>query len=155
MKVKEIMTAPVVSVTGGMSPPEVAAVLRDNRISGAPVVDGSGAVIGLISEFDLLARTGRTAEDVMTRSVISVSEDTDVDEVRHLLVQRRIHRVPVLAGPVLVGIVSRSDVIALLVTEWVCEVCGESVRGQHPPQSCPKCQAGSDRFALQDPDPGS
>jgi len=63
--------------------------------------------------------------------------------------------VPVLAGAVLVGIVSRSDVIALLVTEWVCEVCGESVRGQHPPQSCPKCQAGSARFTLQDPDPGS
>jgi len=130
-------------------------VLRDNRISGAPVVDGSGAVVGLISEFDLLARTGRTAEEVMTRSVISVSEDTGIDEVRHLLVQRRIQRLPVLAGPVLVGIVSRSDVIALLVTEWVCEVCGESMRGQHPPRSCPKCQAGSDRFALQDPDPGS
>jgi CBS-domain-containing membrane protein len=138
-----------------MALPDVAAVLRDHRISGAPVVDGTGVVVGLISEFDLLARTGRTAEEVMTRSVISVSAETGVDEVRDLLVQRRIQRVPVLAGAALIGIVSRSDVIALLVTEWVCEVCGETVRGQHPPQSCPKCRAGSDRFTLQDPDPGS
>ena len=86
-------------------------------------------MIGLVSEFDLLAKPGGTAADVMTTAVISVSEDTDVEDVRHLLIDRRIRRVPVLRGGRLVGIVSRGDVVALLATEWVCQVCGESVRG--------------------------
>ncbi|MGH3281370.1 MAG: CBS domain-containing protein, partial [Trebonia sp.] len=114
-----------------------------------------GAVIGLVSEYDLLAREGETAGEVMSGPVITVTEDTDVDDVRHLLVERRIHRVPVVSGQRLTGIVSRGDVVALLTTEWVCQVCGEAVRGQHPPSRCPKCHAGADRFTLQDAYPGS
>lgn len=155
MKVKEIMTTPVVTVPADAPPAQVAAVLRDHRISGVPVIDPAGAVVGLVSEYDLLSRTGATASEVMSTAVISVTEDTDVDEVRHLLVDRRIHRVPVLAGVRLVGIVSRGDVVALLATEWVCQVCGEAVRGRQAPTTCPKCHAGADRFVLQDPDPGS
>lgn len=155
MKVKEIMTSPVVTVPVDTPPSRVAAVLREHQISGVPVLDASGAVVGLVSEHDLLARSGATAGEVMSTAVISVTEDTDVDEVRHLLVDRRIHRVPVLAGARLMGIVSRSDVVALLVTEWVCQICGEAVRGGQAPASCPKCQAGAEQFVLQDPDPGS
>lgn len=155
MKVKEIMTTPVVTVPADATPSAVAAVLRDHRISGVPVVDAVGAVVGLVSEYDLLARSGASAGDVMSAAVISVTEDTEVDEVRHLLVERRVHRVPVLAGARLVGIVSRADVVALLVTEWVCQVCGEPVRDRQAPTSCPKCQAGAEQFVLQDPDPGS
>ena len=94
------------------------------------------------------------AREIMTAKVITVTEDTDVDDVRHLLVERRIRRVPVLSGSRLAGIVSRGDVIALLTTEWACEVCGETIRGEHPPPRCPKCHAGPDRFAIQDPAPG-
>ena len=129
-------------------------MLRENRISAVPVLGASGGVVGLVSEHDLLARTGKVARDVMTSSVISVTEDTNVDDVRHLLVERRIRRVPVLSAGRLAGIVSRGDVVALLTTEWVCEVCGEAARGQHPPARCPKCHAGPDRFAMQDPSPG-
>lgn len=154
MKVKEIMTTPVVTVPAEAPASRVAALLREHRISGMPVVDASGAVVGLVSEYDLLARPGGIAGEVMSTAVISVTEDTDVDEVRHLLVARRIHRVPVLAGSRLVGIVSRADVVALLAPEWVCQVCGEAVRGQAP-TSCPKCQTGAEQFALQDPVPGS
>ncbi|WAL67862.1 BTAD domain-containing putative transcriptional regulator [Amycolatopsis cynarae] len=155
VKVKEIMTTPVVTVPVDAHPSRIAAVLREHRISGVPVVDPGGAVVGLVSEYDLLARSGGSAGDVMSTAVISVTEDTDVDEVRHLLVERRIHRVPVLAGARLTGIVSRSDVVALLATEWVCQVCGEAVRGGQAPASCPKCQAGTGQFVLQEPNPGS
>ena len=154
MKVKEIMTTRVLTVTTNTPVAEIAGLLRDNRISGVPVVDAGGAVIGLVSEYDLLAREGETAGDVMTPSVITVSEDTDVDDVRHLLIERRIRRVPVTSGQRLAGIVSRGDVVALLTTEWVCQVCGEAVRGQHPPSRCPKCHAAPDRFLMQDPSPG-
>lgn len=98
MKVQEIMTTPVVSVAADALPSTVAALLREHRISGVPVVDAAGAVVGLVSEYDLLSRTGATVEEVMPPAVISVTEDTDVDEVRHLLVECRIQRVPVLAG---------------------------------------------------------
>jgi CBS domain-containing protein len=155
VKVREIMTTQVVTVAPDTPVPVIATLLRDNLISGVPVVDAGGAVIGLVSEYDLLAREGETAGEVMTSSVITVTEDTDVEDVRHLLVARRIRRVPVLSGGQrLTGIVSRGDVVALLTTEWVCQVCGEAARGQHPPARCPKCHTGSDRFVLQDACPG-
>jgi CBS-domain-containing membrane protein len=154
VKVKEIMTTRVVTVTPDTPVPVIASLLRDNRISGVPVTGADGAVVGLVSEYDLLAREGETAGEVMTGSVITVSEDTDVEDVRHLLVERRIRRVPVMSGPRLAGIVSRGDVVALLTTEWVCQVCGEAARGQHPPSRCPRCHAGSGRFTLQDACPG-
>lgn len=154
MKVKEIMTTRVVTVAAETPVPVIAGLLRENRISGVPVVNAEGAVVGLVSEYDLLARGGGTAGEVMTPSVITVSEDTEVDDVRHLLIERRIRRVPVLSGQRLAGIVSRGDVVALLTTEWVCQICGEAARGQHPPQQCPKCHAGHDRFVMQDPSPG-
>jgi len=155
VKVKEIMTTQVVTVAEDAAVATVATVLREHRISAVPVLDPAGAVVGLVSEYDLLARPGSTAREVMTAQVISVTESTDVAEVRHLLVERRIRRVPVLSGQQLVGIVSRSDVVALLTTEWACQVCGETTRGEHPPPVCPKCQAGAERFAVQEPYPGS
>lgn len=155
MKVKEIMTAPVVTVPEDTPVADVAAELRGHRISGVPVVDAAGAVVGLVSEYDLLARQGATAREVMTTEVITASEDTDVEQVRHLLVERRIRRIPILAGRRLVGIVSRSDVIALLTTEWACQACGQPERGPQPPPRCPICHAGQDQFVLQEPPPGS
>ena len=148
------MTTRVVTVTGDTPVPVIAGLLRDNRISGVPVVDADGSVVGLVSEYDLLARSGETAGEVMTSSVITVSEDTDVDDVRHLLIERRIRRVPVTSGQRLAGIVSRGDVVTLLTTEWVRQMCGEAVRGQHPPPQCPRCHVGPDRFVMQDPSPG-
>ena len=75
----------------------------------------------------------------MTRDVISVMEDTSVDEVRFLLVHRRIKRVPVLRGQKLVGIVSRADLVREIALTWVCQVCGDTERGKSPPDQCPKC----------------
>lgn len=149
------MTAPVVTAVTDTPVGEIAETLRRRRISAVPVVDEAGGVVGLVSEYDLLAKTGDRAGDVMTRAVVSVTEDTSVEDVRHLLVDRRFGRVPVLAGGRLVGIVSRGDLVALLTTEWVCGVCGEPVRGEYPPEECPKCQSGRDRFSLQEQPPGT
>ena len=140
MKVKEIMTANVVSVRDDTSMREVAQALDRHRISGMPVCDDAGHMVGLISEYDLIAKPdARTAAEAMTRDVISVMEDTSVDEVRYLLVQRKIKRVPVLRGQKLVGIVSRADLVREIALTWVCEVCGDHERGTNPPQECPKC----------------
>lgn len=154
-QVREIMTSPVVTVAVDTPTGQIAEVLGRHRISAVPVVDEAGAVVGLVSQYDLLAKVGAVARQVMTTAVVSVTEGTSVEDVRHLLVDRRFGRVPVLAGGRLVGIVSRSDVVALLVTEWVCGVCGEPVRGEHPPETCPKCHGGHEGFTLQEQPPGT
>jgi CBS-domain-containing membrane protein len=140
MKVGEIMTPNVISVLEGAPLRDVARLLDRHRISGVPVCDGDGHMVGLISEYDLIAKEeAHTVGDAMTRDVISVMEDTSVDEVRFLLVNRRIKRVPVLRGLKLVGIVSRADLVREIALTWVCQVCGDHERGRNPPDQCPKC----------------
>ena len=112
MKVSEIMTPNVISVDESVSVREVAQMLNRHRISGLPVCDGHGHMTGLITEYDLIAKSdARNAGEAMSRDVIAVMEDTSVDEVRFLLVHRKIKRVPVLRGQKLVGIVSRADLV--------------------------------------------
>jgi len=140
MKVHEIMTSNVFSVMEDVPVREVAQTLDRHRISGVPVCDGQGHMVGLISEYDLIAKTdARNAGEAMTRDVVSVMEDTPVDEVRFLLVNRRIKRVPVLRGQKLVGIVSRADLVREIALTWVCQVCGHAERGRNPPEECAKC----------------
>ena len=154
MKVKDIMTKRVICAPAEMPVGEVAELLAKNRISAVPIRDDSGAVVGLVSEYDLMAKSGRTARDIMTPGLISVSEDADVDDVRFLLIERRIKRVPVMAGSELIGIVSRADLVRLMALQWVCQVCGDSARGDVPPEYCVVCRAGRDRFVQQPLEPG-
>lgn len=151
----DIMTSPVITVPADASAQQVANTLTRHRISAVPVVNHAGALLGLVSEHDLLSKTGAVASDLMTTAVISVTVDTAADDIRHLLLSRRIRRVPVMREGRLVGIVSRHDLVAMMATEWVCQVCGEPVRGEHPPDMCPKCHAGSGQFVLQEQPPGT
>ena len=112
MSVKEIMTKDVTTVPATTPVKEVANLLSERNISGMPVVDDEGRVLGVVSELDVVGRKGATVADIMSRGVISVTEETDVDEVLHLFLNQRIRRVPVLSdGQHLVGIVSRSDLV--------------------------------------------
>lgn len=151
----EIMSAPVVTVPTSATRAQIADALTRHRISAAPVVDEAGVVVGLVSEHDLLAKPDTHAAELMTTAVISVSPDCPLSDLRHLLVERRIRRVPVLRNGRLVGIVSRGDVVATMATEWVCQVCGEPVHADQPPSACPKCQADAGRFVLQEQPPGA
>ena len=112
MPVKEIMTKNVITVPLSTPVREVANLLSEKNVSGLPVVDDEGRVLGVISELDVVGRQGATAADIMSKGVISVTEETDVDEVLHLFLNQRIRRVPVLSdGQHLIGIVSRSDLV--------------------------------------------
>jgi CBS domain-containing protein len=155
VKAKEIMTTPVVTAGPDTPTRDVAQLLSRHRISGVPVTDQDGAVVGLVSEYDLLVKRGAVAREVMSPTVISVTEDTDVEDVRALLVDMRIRRVPVVAGTQLVGIVSRSDLVELLALEWTCENCGEAVAGARPPDRCPRCGEPTARFTRQEQPPGA
>ena len=138
MHVRDIMTREVVCARVGDPIQRVAKVLADGGFSGLPVLQDE-TVVGLVSEADILSKTGRTAGDIMTRGVISVSPDTEVEVVSELLVSRRIRRVPVMEGQRLVGILSRRDIVRQLVRQWVCEVCGELTRDISVPSACARC----------------
>jgi len=138
MLAKDIMTTNVITVASDLPVEDVAELLLARNISGAPVVDATGRLVGVISEGDLIHRAegdgrrswwlsllsnevdrareyikshGHKAEDVMTRDVVTVAEDSPAGEIARLLERRRIKRVPVLRDGKVVGIVSRANLL--------------------------------------------
>ena len=140
MQAKDIMTTNVVTVAPDARVAEIAALLLERRISGVPVVDADGRILGIVSEGDLMRRAegeterrhswwldlmasseesaaayvkthGMHAEDVMTRSPITVGEEMPVRDVAEILEKRHIKRVPVVRDGKIVGIVSRANLL--------------------------------------------
>jgi CBS domain-containing protein len=131
--IRELMTAPAVTVTGE-TPIAVALQLLDtHQITAMPVVDRSGALIGLVSEADLVGdaelihdrvpiaavrMTGpapvRRVAEVMTHLVVSVHPDDDLDTAIDLMRTTMIKSLPVIDRQQVVGMLSRSDIIHLL-----------------------------------------
>ena len=154
MKVHEIMTTSVIHVPEDETIEDAARLLARHRISGLPVVDKNGRLVGMVTEYDLISKQGQTVADIMSRDVISVSPETATEEVAHVLTNRRIRRVVVLDGEGLVGIVSRSDLIKEIAMRWVCPTCGEVLRGPEAPEQCPQCHAPKSVFTHEVMQPG-
>ena len=154
MKVKQIMTTSVISVPEDETIEDAARLLARHHISGLPVVNQNGQLVGVVTEYDLISKQGQTVADIMSRGVISVSPETPTEEVVHVLTDRRIRRVVVLEGDRLVGVVSRSDLIKQMAMRWVCPTCGEVVRGPEAPEQCPGCHAPKSVFTHEVMQPG-
>jgi CBS domain-containing protein len=143
MKASDVMTRDVITVGREASVANAIRLMIDNNVSGLPVLD-DGKVIGILTEGDLLRRGetgterhrprwleilmgpgrmageyvrthGRKVKESMTTDVIGVAGDTRLDEVVGLMERRRIKRVPVIEGDVLVGVVSRLDLLRALL----------------------------------------
>jgi CBS domain-containing protein len=134
VKISEVMTEDVVTIRPERSLKEVAETLAMYRISGAPVVDANGTVIGVISEFDIVRQEvgeakpsgrrarlvrrrpereveERTARDAMTSPPITIGPQREVSEAARTMVERGINRLPVVEDGKLVGIVARADLV--------------------------------------------
>lgn len=140
MKAAEIMVKDVVTTGPEASVQELATLMLERRISGLPVVDGSGRLLGIVSEGDLIRRPeidtdrvklgwlrlllsdearardfvkshGRKAREVMTQPAISVATDAPLAEVVRLMARHRIKRLPVVDKGRLVGLVTRTDLL--------------------------------------------
>ncbi len=155
MKTEDVMTTSVITVAENQSRQQAARLLSQHRISGLPVVNTHHAVVGVVTEYDVISKEGQTVGDIMTRGVISVTPDTDLEEVSHILIHERIKRLPVLDQGRLVGIVSRADLVRELAMRWVCPVCGEAVHSEEQPESCPRCGSRSGHTSLEPAPPGS
>lgn len=136
MLAKDLMTRRVVTVGPGHSIWHAAQIMLDRDVSGLPVVDDDGKLIGVLTEGDLLGRielgvdtVAATASkeeqrikaflkghswsvsDVMTTGLVTVDETTALSQVASLMHQHKIKRLPVVRGGKLVGIISRKDLL--------------------------------------------
>jgi len=143
MQAKDVMTSSVISVAPDAPVLEAVQIMLQRHISGLPVVDKAGRLVGIVTEGDLLRRAetgtqrrrprwlefligpgrladeytrshGRKVEDVMTRDPLTVTEETPLEVVVKMMEKRRVKRLPVLRGNAVVGIVSRANLLHAL-----------------------------------------
>jgi CBS domain-containing protein len=108
---RDVMTSNVVSVTPDQSVDAAARLLTFHQVSGLPVCEGA-RVVGVVSEADLIGKSGAVVGQVMTSPAVTVRAETPLEEVARLLLDSAIRRVPVAdAEGRLVGVVSRADVL--------------------------------------------
>jgi CBS domain-containing protein len=108
---RDIMSREIVTVGSDMLVEDAAKLLAYHNISGMPVEDPDGKVVGIVSEADVIGHIGSIVSDVMTEEVISVGETATVEEIATLLAKHRIKRVPVMDNGEIRGMVSRSDIV--------------------------------------------
>jgi CBS domain-containing protein len=143
VRVSEIMTREVITVSPETPIHEVARLIFDRNLTGMPVVDGEGKVVGIITEYDLMSRSEHIhlptymnllgqlgggnkqiagaiekiqhleAKDVMTAEVVTVTPYLEVEKAADIFASQHINPLPVVEEGRLVGIVSRADIVKL------------------------------------------
>ena len=145
MRARDVMCRALATTTPEATVEEVARLMINLRISGVPVLDKNGQLVGIVTEGDLLRRaeTGterrrsrwsqwfsansrlaaeyikshaRRVEDIMSREVVSVGELATLAEIAELMQTKQIKRVPVVHDAKIVGIVSRADLLQVLAS---------------------------------------
>jgi len=145
MKAKDVMTSPVVTIEPDVDVLQAVRIMLQRRVSGLPVVEKDGRLVGIVTEGDFLRRAetgtqrrrprwleflvgpGRLAQDyaraharkvgdVMTAEPITVDESTALDDIVKLMEKRQIKRIPVVRGSDVVGIVSRANLLHALAS---------------------------------------
>jgi len=145
MKAVDVMTRNVVSVKPDATVLQAARVMLQQHISGLPVIDAEGRLVGILSEGDFLRRRetaterrrsrwleflmgpgkiaseytqshGNKVAEVMTENVVTVPEDAPLETIVELMERHRIKRVPVVHGKEVVGIVTRSNLMHAMVS---------------------------------------
>lgn len=140
MRAHQIMTRPVITVTPETMIVEAANLMLQRHVSGLPVVDAAGKLVGIVSEGDFIRRSeigtqrkrgrwlkfilgpgktasdfvhehGRTVDEVMTKQPLTITEDTALAEIVDLMEKNNVKRLPVIGGDKLVGIVSRANLL--------------------------------------------
>lgn len=132
MKAKNVMTANVVTVSPDHSVRHAAKIMLEHRISGLPVVDDDGHLVGIVSEGDFLRRSelGTPApgeargyvkghswkvSDLMTSDVVVAESETSVERIAALMREHGIKRIPILKGQRMVGVISRADLLRVII----------------------------------------
>ena len=147
LKAKDIMTRDVITVKPTTTIEEMARIFIEKKVSGAPVVDDNGDVIGIVTENDLISQNKRlhiptvvrlfdafimlespskiekeikkmaavTVSDICVRDVITVAEDTAVEDIATIMSEKKVHLIPVVEGKKVRGIIGKIDIIKGMV----------------------------------------
>ena len=150
MKAIDVMSRNVTTVGPDATILQAAHLMLQRKFSGLPVVDVSGALVGIVTEGDFLRRVetgtmrsrppwlefllgagrlaeeythaaGRVVREVMTPDVTTVAEDTSLDNIVDLMERQRINRVPVVRGSQVVGMITRRNLLLALVGQSVAD----------------------------------
>ncbi len=145
LRARDVMSSPAVTVRPDTPVAEAARIMAQRRISGLPVVDEEGRLVGIVTEADLLLKEagpgglpllafhregtppevlplvrryeGQVVGDVMTREVVTAEEETPLHQVAALMARKNVNRVPIVRGRQVVGIVSRNDVLKAFLVD--------------------------------------
>lgn len=157
MRAADVMVREVVTVRSETPIADAVELLTKHDISALPVVDDANRLIGILSEADLIRRVelgtekqrpwflesltgattlasefarahGRTVGEIMTTDIVSADEDTPLEEIAGLFERRRIKRVPIVRDGVLVGVLSRSNLIQALASRVGAPAAADSDR---------------------------
>jgi CBS domain-containing protein len=138
MNVQDVMTTNVAAIGQGATLKQVAEVMADRGVSGVPVVNADGHVLGVVSEADIIVKAASrsvglighfwtpaavddrrlaatTAGEAMTAPAVTIAPDRPITEAAWLMVQRNVNRLPVVRDGKLVGIISRGDLIRVFI----------------------------------------
>lgn len=145
MFARDIMSQEIVCIDVKESVFDAAELLLSARVSAAPVTDDKGAIVGIVSEADLIRRAEigtagkktwlrrlldseassarafvaaqtRRVADVMTKDVVTAGEDTTLGDLVDLMEKHDIKRIPIVRGAIVVGVVSRADLLRALLS---------------------------------------
>lgn len=143
LKARDIMRTEITTVPPDMTVEELGRLFIEKNLSGLPVVDDSGELIGIVTENDLISQNkrlhiptvlrlfdaviplerpetfreevrkmaGRTVQDICTSKLISINEDTGIEEIATIMSENQAHHLPVVRDGSLVGLVDQHDVI--------------------------------------------
>ncbi|MEN6499964.1 MAG: CBS domain-containing protein [Rectinema sp.] len=132
MKVGQRMTRNPITITPDVTVPEAQAIMRREKIQRLPVLDNNKRLVGIVTSLDLIHASPSPAtsldiyemhyllsklkvEKVMTRQVITVTEDLPIEEAARIMVDNKISGLPVMRGDILVGIITESDIFRLFI----------------------------------------
>ncbi|MEK7238579.1 MAG: CBS domain-containing protein [Nitrospirota bacterium] len=149
LKAKDFMTKDVITISSAATVEELARLLIEHKISGAPVVNNKKELIGIVTENDLISQNKRlhiptiirlfdafivlgsgkleeeikkmaaaTVEEICIKKVVSITEDTPLQEVATIMSEQKIHLLPVLRNNVVVGIVGKADLVNAMTREY-------------------------------------
>ena len=140
MRAHQIMTRPVITVTPETTVVEAANTMLQRHISGLPVIDPAGKLVGIVSEGDFIRRSeigtqrkrgrflkfilgpgqtatdfvrehGRKVAEIMTKTPLTITEDTELAKIVQMMEKNNVKRLPVTRGDQVVGIVSRANLL--------------------------------------------
>ena len=124
LKAKDIMKSPVISMKKDDSVQDIALQLISGPFSGIAITDDKERVIGIVTEYDILNQTRKgkdlenlKAEDVMQHNPVNVDVNTPLHDILEIMIEHGILRIPVTDSLRLVGNISRSDILKIIIDQ--------------------------------------